>query len=120
VQQEFKDFISKGNLVDLAVAVVLGAAFGLLIEAFIKGVIGGIIAAIFGKPSVGDIGFDIGKGRIDVGLVINALINFLVIAFVLFLVVKAYNKMKKNQPPAPPTTSEALLAEIRDSLKAGR
>ncbi len=118
--QEFKDFINKGSLVDLAVAVVLGAAFGVVVEAFTKGVIGGLIAAIFGKPSVGDIGFDIGKGRIQLGAVLDAIINFAVVAFVLFMVVKAYNKMRKNQPPAPPTTSEVLLAEIRDSLKAGR
>ena len=117
--QEFKDFISKGNLVDLAVAFVLGAAFSTVVTAFTEGIVGGIIAAIFGKPSVGAIGFDLGKGRIQVGLVIDAIINFLVVAFVMFLVVKAYNKMRQSSPPAP-TTQEVLLAEIRDTLRAGR
>ncbi len=118
--QEFKDFINKGNLVDLAVAVVLGAAFSTVVNAFTEGVIGGIIAAIFGKPSIGDIGFDIGKGRIALGSVIDAIINFLVVAFVLFLVVKAYNKMRSASPPAAPSNQEVLLAEIRDAIKAGR
>lgn len=118
--QEFKDFINKGNLVDLAVAFVLGAAFSTVVTAFTEGIIGGIIAAIFGKPSVGAIGFDIGKGRIQIGLVIDAIINFLVVAFVMFLVVKAYNKFKKDAPPAAPSSTDALLMEIRDGLKAGR
>ena len=118
--QEFKDFINKGNLVDLAVAFVLGAAFSTVVTAFTEGVIGGIIAAIFGKPSVGAIGFDIGKGRIQVGLVIDAIINFLVVAFVMFLVVRAYTKMRAASPPAGPTQEEILLAEIRDAIRAGR
>lgn len=118
--QEFKDFINKGNLVDLAVAFVLGAAFSTVVTAFTEGIIGGIIAAIFGKPSVGAIGFDIGKGRIQIGLVIDAIINFLVVAFVMFMVVRAYNKMRASSPPAAPSNQEVLLAEIRDSLKAGR
>ena len=118
--QEFKDFINKGNLVDLAVAFVLGAAFSTVVTAFTEGVVGGIIAAIFGKPSVGAIGFDIGKGRIQVGLVIDAIINFLVVAFVMFLVVRAYTKMRAAGPPAGPTQEEILLAEIRDAIKAGR
>ena len=117
--QEFKDFINKGNLVDLAVAVVLGAAFSVVVNAFTEGIVGGIIAAIFGKPSIGDVGFDIGKGRIRIGLVIDAIINFAVVAFVLFLVVKAYNKLRASSPPAP-TNEEVLLAEIRDAIKAGR
>ena len=91
-----------------------------MVTAFTEGVIGGIIAAIFGKPSVGSIGFDIGKGRIQVGLVLNAIINFVVVAFVMFLVVKAYNKMRASSPPAGPTKEEVLLAEIRDAIKVGR
>ena len=117
--QEFKDFINKGNLVDLAVAFVLGAAFSTVVTAFTEGIVGGIIAAIFGKPSIGSIGFDIGKGRIQIGLVLDAIINFLVVAFVMFLVVKAYNKMRASSPAAP-SNEEVLLAEIRDALRAGR
>ncbi len=118
--QEFKDFINKGNLVDLAVAFVLGVAFAAVVTAFTEGIVGGIIAAIFGKPSVGAIGFDIGKGRIKVGMFLDAVINFLVVAFVMFLVVKAYQKMRKASPPAGPTREEVLLAEIRDAIRAGR
>ena len=118
--QEFKDFINKGSLVDLAVAVVLGAAFSVVVKTFTEGIVGGIIAAIFGKPSVGDIGFDIGKGRIQIGLVLDAIINFLVVAFVLFLVVRAYNKMRVAAPPPPPSNEAVLLAEIRDAVRAGR
>jgi large conductance mechanosensitive channel len=126
VIQEFKDFINKGNLVDLAVAFVMGGAFGALVTSFINNVIMGIIAAIVGKPSfdaVGQFGKAIKNDKgvlekpIRIGSFITTLVNFLIIAFVMLLVVKAYAKMKKPGADAAPSSTDKLLMEIRDGLK---
>lgn len=114
--QEFKDFINKGNLVDFAVAVILAGVFGKVVEAFTTGIVGGVVAALFGKPSFGEIGFDLGKGRIQIGTFLDAVLAFVITAFVLFMIVKAYNKMRKDNP-AGPSSTDALLMEIRDALK---
>ena len=83
------------------------------------GVINPIIAAIFGEESFTEIGFDIGDARISIGLVIDAVISFIAVAFFLFLVVKAYNNFKRSEPSAGPSDNE-LLTEIRDELRASR
>ena len=77
-----------------------------------------IISAIFGQPNYEEIGFDIGDARISIGLVINAVISFIVVAFILFLIIKAYNKYKG--PAETKATEVDLLAEIRDELRAQR
>ena len=84
----------------------------------LNGVINPIIAAIFGQSSFTDIGFDIGDARISIGLVIDAVISFVVVAFILFLIIKAYNKYKG--PAETKATEVDLLAEIRDELRAQR
>jgi len=115
--QEFKDFISKGNILEVAIGLVMALYFQEVINSLLDGVIYPIIAAIFGEPSFENIGFDIGEARISIGLVINAVISFVIVAFILFLIVKAYNNMqKKDEETAEPTEVE-LLAEIRDSLR---
>jgi large conductance mechanosensitive channel len=115
VIQEFKDFINKGNLVDLAVAFILAGAFGILVKSFTDNIVGGILSYAGGdKAKDGIAKFKV--GRISIGQFIADIINFLIIAFVMFLVVKAYNKMKAGAPAAP-TTEEKLLTEIRDSLR---
>ncbi len=124
--QEFKDFINKGNLVDLAVAFVMGGAFGALVSSFISNIVMGIIASIAGKPSF-DAALQFGKAvkndkdvlekPIRIGSFITTLVNFLIIAFVMLLVVKAYNKMKKPGADAGPSSTDALLMEIRDGLR---
>ena len=118
--KEFKDFISSGNLVDLAVAFVLGLAVKAVIDAFINGIVLRIIAAIVGKPSFDDIGFFLGDTRILVGTFITAVVNLLIVGGVLFIVVKAMAKMKKKEEEQPETaavTELSLLKEIRDSLQ---
>lgn len=111
--QEFKDFLFKGNLLDLAVALILAGAFGKVVGAFTDDIVGGIIAKIVGKPD-----FDSLKaGGIVYGTVITALINFVIVGAVLFAIVKAYNKRRAAQAPAGPSSTDALLMEIRDSLK---
>ena len=116
---EFKGFIQQGDIVTIAVGLIMALYFQKIVEALLDGVINPIIAAIFGKPDFTAIGFDIGKARISIGLVIDAAISFVLVAFILFLLLKAYNNMKKPaaEEDAGPTEIE-LLTEIRDSLRA--
>ncbi|BAN01700.1 large conductance mechanosensitive channel protein MscL [Ilumatobacter coccineus] len=136
--QEFKDFITKGNLIDLAIAVVLATFFAPVITAIVDGVILNLVAAIFGKPNFdevarikisdgdGDISIDPDTGLpidpatyLEFGKVITALITFVIVGFVCFLIVKAYNKMVKEEEEEESGPSEVdLLTEIRDQLKA--
>ena len=114
---EFKDFINKGDVVTIAVGLVLALYFKTVVDKFIEGVITPIIAAIAGKADYTEIGFDIGDARISIGLVIGAVIDFIIVAFVLFLVVKAYNAWKKQDEEVAGPSEIDLLTEIRDSLR---
>ncbi len=115
---EFKDFINKGDVVLIAVGLVMALYFKEIVDQIIGGVITPIIAAIFGESSVFSIGFDIGDAFISIGAVIYAVFVFVIVAFILFLVVKAYNRWKDpaTDTDAGPTEIE-LLTEIRDSLR---
>ncbi len=113
--REFKAFINKGNVLTVAVALIMALYFKTIVDAFVEGVILPIVAAIFGEPNYESIGFALGEARISIGLVINAIISFVVVAFVLFLIVQAYNKMRPEEAAAP--TVAQLLTEIRDALK---
>lgn len=135
--KEFKEFAMKGNLVDIAVAFVLGGAFGKVITSFTEGMIAPIVGLLTGKdlkqnmwvikpgvPEVKDAsGAIISPGVAEVaikwGAFITAVIDFIIVAFVMFLIVKAINSMKKKQAdvPTPITEEVILLREIRDSLK---
>jgi large conductance mechanosensitive channel len=123
--KEFKVFIMRGNIVDLAVAVIIGTAFGLVVETLTNGVIMPFIAAIVGKPNFDAITFDVGDGHIMIGTFLTAVVNFLIIAFVLFLILKAMTKATTlrssgntevvEETPAP-SDEAVLLTEIRDLL----
>ena len=116
---EFKDFINKGDVVTIAVGLIMALYFQKIVEAILDGVINPIIAAIFGESTFTNIGFDIGDARISIGLVIDAAISFVVVAFILFLLVRAYNNMKADAEEEDSGPSEVdLLTEIRDQLKA--
>ncbi len=125
---EFKDFILRGNVVDLAVAVVIGAAFGAVVSALVKDILTPIIAAIFGKPDFSALTFTIHKSHFFYGDFINAIISFLSIAAaVFFFVVKPINYLLERrkralaagaEPEAASLSDEAqLLVEIRDLLR---
>ena len=114
---EFKAFISKGDIVLIAVGLVMALYFKAIVDQIITGVITPIIAAIFGKSNFEDIGFDIGDARISIGLVISAIIDFIAVAVLLFLIVKAYNHWKKAEEEDAGPTEVELLTEIRDSLR---
>ncbi|HEU4916969.1 MAG TPA: large conductance mechanosensitive channel protein MscL [Acidimicrobiia bacterium] len=113
--REFKDFINRGNLVDIAVAFVLGLAFAAVITSLTNDIINPIIAKIFNVDDLN--GWVVSDIRIGAFLV--AIINFLIVAFVMFLVVKAYNRMKTEaEVLEEPSAEIVLLREIRDSLGA--
>lgn len=114
--KEFKEFINRGNLIELSIAFVLAGAFGIVIKAIVNGVLMPIIAAIFGKPNFESITLTIGDGVILIGTAITAIVNFVIIAFVCFLIVKAYNAMKGPVEDGPSEID--LLVEIRDELRA--
>jgi len=117
--KEFREFINRGNLIDLAVAFVMGVAFAGVVTALTERIVGPIIGTIFRLNSLENVGtFANGSG--SVGAFIQAILNFIIIAFVMFLVVKAYNKMKAPAPeeaPAAPAEDVVLLREIRDALQ---
>jgi len=114
--KEFREFIAKGNLVEIAVAFIMGLAFAAVVTAFTAMVLGAI-AYVFGSANGID-AIGVHKGTvlvIPIGTFILAVINFLIVALVLFMVVKAYNRFKKQEEPAGPTEVE-LLMQIRDEL----
>ncbi|MEM7104153.1 MAG: large conductance mechanosensitive channel protein MscL [Bacteroidota bacterium] len=136
---EFKEFAVKGNMVDMAVGIIIGAAFGTVIKSLVDDILMPVVSSLFGAPDFSNLfmvlkdatGEVAGPGieafreaggvALAYGLFINALIAFLLVALALFFVVKAMNKAKKEEPapeplPAGPTQEE-LLAEIRDLLK---
>ena len=130
--REFREFIARGNVVDLAVGVIIGAAFGAIVKSLVEQVIMPPIGLAMGgldfsqlkyvlKPA--DVATKTAEVAVSYGAFINTVINFLIIAFVIFLLVKGVNSLKREQaaapePPSAPTPIETLLGEIRDLLKA--
>jgi large conductance mechanosensitive channel len=120
--KEFRQFIAKGNVLDLAVAVIMGGAFGAIVTSLVNDIVMPLIGVILGGVNFTELAIQVGEATITYGNFIQAVINFLIIAFVIFMFVRTANNMKKKEeaapaPPAGPTT-EQLLAEIRDLLKA--
>ena len=128
--KEFKEFAMRGNVLDLAVGVVIGAAFGKIVSSLVGDVIMPPIGVLLGGVDFSQIGWVLKPAMGDkpaivlgIGKFIQAIVDFLIIAFVIFLVVKAVNRMKRAEPPpapAGPSPTERLLAEIRDLLRQGR
>jgi large conductance mechanosensitive channel len=129
--QEFREFISRGNVVDLAVGVIIGAAFGKIVTSLVEQVVMPPIGLALGRVDFAELKWvlapenpateAIEEVAIQYGAFINTLIQFVILAAVIFLMVKAINKLRREQTPEPeaaaPTPTEALLAEIRDELK---
>ena len=121
---EFKEFISKGNVLDLAVGVIIGGAFGKIVTSLTDDIIMPIVGLLGGQPDFSAIHL----GPIKIGLFINALVGFLILAVIIFFIVKGANSIKKKPvevvavptTPPPPTTDQQLLMEIRDALRSGR
>ena len=140
--KEFREFAIKGNMVELAVGIIIGAAFGAVVKSLVDDIMMPVLSAILGAPDFSNLFLvlrnptgavftsvkaarDAGAVVLAAGLFINAIIAFLGVAVALFFVVKALNKLRREEAAAPaapaaPTTTEALLAEIRDLLRRPR
>lgn len=124
--KEFKEFISKGNVMDMAVGIIIGGAFTAIVTALVDSILMPVIGALCGGLSVADMSITVGNAAIGYGAFIQAIIDFLLVAWVLFMIIKALNKAKaavaKEEEPAPEEPEEkpadiVLLEEIRDLLK---
>jgi len=132
LMKEFKQFALRGSVVDMAIGIVIGAAFGKIVSSFVADVLMPPIGLLLGgvdfteivvvlKQAVGDSE----AVTMNIGIFINTLIDFIIIAFAIFMVIKAMNNMKKKEeakpaPPPAPSKEETLLSEIRDLLKKGK
>lgn len=129
MMSEFKDFAVKGNVIDMAVGIVIGAAFGKIVSAFVGGVLMPPLGVLLGGVDFADLAFVIKDAVADTpavsiayGKFIQTVVDFTIIAFAIFMVIKALNSMKKKEEEAPkappePSKEETLLTEIRDLLK---
>ena len=124
--KEFKEFISKGNVMDMAVGIIIGGAFTAIVTALVDSILMPVIGALCGGLSVADMSITVGNAAIGYGAFIQAIIDFLLVAWVLFMIIKALNKAKaavaEEEEPAPEEPEEkpadiVLLEEIRDLLK---
>ncbi|RIK42897.1 MAG: large conductance mechanosensitive channel protein MscL [Chloroflexi bacterium] len=123
--REFREFINRGNVMDLAVAVIIGVAFGAIVTSLVDDIIMPVIGVIIGGIDFTGLAVTVGNATITYGNFIQAVINFLIIAFVIFLMVRTINNMQKRfaqeakaTPPPEAPADVQLLAEIRDLLKA--
>jgi large conductance mechanosensitive channel len=122
--EEFKAFAIKGNVVDLAVAVVIGAAFGKIVSSLVENIIMPIIGILLGGLDFSGLNVKMGETAITYGVFIQSIVDFAIVAFVIFMVVKGINHMKgpKDEPtadaPAPTPEDVVLLREIRDALRS--
>jgi len=127
IASEFKEFAMKGNVVDLAVGVIIGAAFGKIVSSLVADIIMPPLGKVIGDVNFADLAFNLGKdptGKdvlVKYGVFLQSIFDFLIIALVLFLAIKGINKLKKPPPAAPeappaPPRSEVLLEEIRNLL----
>lgn len=138
MMREFRDFAVKGNVVDMGVGIVIGAAFTSIVNSFVADILNPILGVVTGGVDFSNLFINLGDGdyetlgaareagaaTLNYGLFINSIISFLIVSFVLFVVIKQINRLKAEdeapaKPPAPPR-QEVLLEEIRDLLATGR
>jgi large conductance mechanosensitive channel len=118
--KEFRDFINRGNVIDLAVAVIIGVAFGAIVTSLVNDIIMPLVGIILGGVDFTGLVITFGEAQILYGNFIQAIVNFFIVAFVIFMIVRTINKMKKPTEPAAPAAPPediVLLTEIRDLLK---
>jgi len=123
--KEFKEFAMRGNVVDMAVGIIIGAAFGKIVSSLVSDVIMPPIGMLMGSVSFSELAIALGEGEsaatINYGVFIDTIINFLIVAFAIFMLIKGINSMKKKEEEKPaeppkPSAEETLLTEIRDLL----
>jgi large conductance mechanosensitive channel len=120
IAKEFREFAVKGNVMDLAVGVIIGAAFGKIVASVVEDVVMPAIGALMGGFNVSDLAVKVGSATLKYGKFLQTCLDFLIIAVAVFLLVKLVNRLKREEekPKAPPR-QEILLEEIRDLLKKG-
>jgi large conductance mechanosensitive channel len=119
LMREFRDFAVRGNVVDLAVAVIIGAAFGKIVSSLVADIIMPLVGILVGGVNYQNLFVQVGNAKIMYGKFIEAVVDFLMIALVIFFMVRLINRLhrKEEAKPAPPPRQEQLLEEIRDLLK---
>jgi large conductance mechanosensitive channel len=118
--KEFKDFAMRGNVMDLAVAVIIGGAFGKIISSLVSDILMPLIGLILGGLNFSGLSITFGNAVITYGAFIQAIVDFLIVAFVIFMLVRTMNNMKKPEPAAEPTTKECPHCFSTISIKATR
>ena len=120
--QEFKSFAMKGNVVDLAVGVIIGAAFGKIVASLVEDVIMPVLGTLVGGINFSGLAITVGSATIKYGKFVQTCLDFIIIAWAIFVAVKLINRLRREEPapaaPAEPPRQEVLLAEIRDLLKS--
>jgi large conductance mechanosensitive channel len=118
--KEFKDFALRGNVMDLAVAVIIGGAFGKIIASLVNDILMPLIGLLLGGLNFSGLAITVRDAAINYGLFIQAIVDFVIVALVIFLLVRAMNRMKKPEPVAEPTTKECPYCFTSISIKAKR
>ena len=120
VLKEFREFAIRGNVVDLAVAVIIGGAFGKIVSSLVDNIIMPLVGLLIGGVDFKSLAFTVGSAKVEYGLFIQNIVDFIIVAFVIFLIVRAINSMKKPVPVAAPTTKECPHCFTMIPLKATR
>ena len=123
IAREFREFAMKGNVVDLAVGVIIGVAFGKIVASAVNDIIMPLVGALLGGLDFGSLMLEIGSARIQYGRFVQTCVDFVIVAWAIFVAVKLINRLKRAEPPAAPPTpprEEQLRTEIRDLLKQQR
>ena len=117
--KEFREFLQQGNVIDLAMAVIIGGAFGAIINSLVDDIFMPVIGILIGRVDFTGLFIQVGEAVILFGNLIQAVINFVIIASAMFLVIRYYNQLRSEEKSAPrkPSEEEIILAEIRDLLK---
>jgi large conductance mechanosensitive channel len=117
--KDFRAFVTRGNVLELAVAVILGIAFGLIITSLVDDILMPVIGVLMGGVEFTSLSIQVGQASINYGNFIQAVVNFLIIAFVIFLIVRSAERLQKQKEVAPvePSNEEKLLVQIRDLLE---
>ena len=118
--KEFKDFIMRGNVLDLAIAVIIGGAFGKIVSSLVNDLLMPLVGLLMGQVNFSELAWNVGEASVKWGAFIQSIIDFLIVATVIFLIIKAANRMKKPAPPAAPTTKECPHCFSTINIKATR
>ncbi|KRK60920.1 large-conductance mechanosensitive channel protein MscL [Limosilactobacillus antri] len=120
--KEFKDFIARGNVIDMAVGIIVGAAFTSIVNSLVNNLINPLVGLFIGKIDLSNLAVTIGDAQFKYGAFLNAVINFLIISFVVFMLVKGINKFRKKEQAAPakPSPEAQYLKEITELLKENK